>query len=302
VESKRTANSGPRRVRPTSYLLRSSHFLLLTCALGVALHGQAPAFDVASVRANRSEQTENSIQLLPNGRFIATNATPRSLILRAYALHDSQLIGAPEWIDRERFDINAQAAAPPPYGPEGMIPMLRTLLAERFALRSHTDSRQLPAYLLVRPREGRLGPRLRPSEADCSGNRVLTQDEIRASVRDGWPPCGMVFVVSFTTKTAAGTAVEMRFRRTATLLDDLAASFQGAVGRPVLNRTGLEGRYDVEYSYAPQPADPGVTSAFRPDTPGLLAAVEEQLGLKLEAERTDVPVLVIDSVERPSEN
>jgi uncharacterized protein (TIGR03435 family) len=94
----------------------------------------------------------------------------------------------------------------------------------------------------------------------------------------------------------------MRFRRSATTIDELAASFTGAVGRPVVNRTGLEGRYDVEYSYAPQPADPGVTSAFRPDTPGIFAAVEEQLGLKLDAERTEVPVLVVDAVERPSEN
>jgi uncharacterized protein (TIGR03435 family) len=112
----------------------------------------------------------------------------------------------------------------------------------------------------------------------------------------------MVFVVNFTTRTPAGSAVEMRFRRSATTIGDLAAAFAGAVGRPVVNRTGLEGRYDVEYSYSPQPADPGVTSAFRPDTPGLFAAVEEQLGLELEAERTEVPVLVIDGVERPSEN
>jgi uncharacterized protein (TIGR03435 family) len=281
---------------------RPEPWALLSLVCGAALSAQAPAFDVASVRANRSEQTENSIQLLPNGRFVATNSTLRSLILRAYKLHDSQLINAPEWIDRERFDIDARVATPPRDGPEALIPMLRTLLSERFGLRSHTEPRPIPAYVLTRAREGRLGPQIRPTEADCSGQRVPTQEEIRAAVRDGWPPCGMVFVVNFTTRTPAGSAVEMRFRRSATTIDDLAAAFPNAVGRPVVNRTGLEGRYDVEYSYAPQPADPGVTSAFRPDTPGLLAAVEEQLGLKLEAERTEVPVLVIDAVERPSEN
>ena len=276
--------------------------LFLVLLVAASLHAQEPSFDVASVRANRSEQTENSIQLLPNGRFVATNSTLRRLILRAYNLHDSQLIGAPEWVDRERFDIDARAATPPRDGPEALIPMVRTLLSERFALRSHTELRQLSAFVLTRAQEGRLGPQIRPTEADCSGQRVPTQEEIRASVRDGWPPCGMVFVVSFTTKAAAGAAVEMRFRRSATSIDDLAASFPNAVGRPVVNRTGLEGRYDVEYSYAPQPPDPGVTSAFRPDTPGLLAAVEEQLGLKLDAERTEVPVMVIDGVEPPSEN
>ena len=282
--------------------LRPEPWALLSLAFAVALHGQAPSFDVASVRANRSEQTENSIQLLPNGRFVATNSTVRSLILRAYKIHDSQLSGAPEWIDRERFDIDARVASPPADGPEALIPMLRTLLVERFALRLHTEQRQLPAYVLTRAQGRRLGPQIHPTKADCSGQNVPTQEQIRASVRDGWPPCGMVFVVNFTTRTAAGSAVEMRFRRSATSIDDLAAAFPSAVGRPVVNRTGLEGRYDVEYSYAPQPPDPGVTSVFRPDTPGLLAAVEEQLGLTLEAERTEVPVLVIDAVERPSEN
>ena len=277
-------------------------FAAVALSIAVVLDGQGPSFDVASVRANRSEQTDNSIQLLPNGRFVATNSTLRSLILRAYKIHDSQLVGAPEWVDRERFDIDARAAKPPAEGPEALIPMLKTLFTERFALRSHTESRQVAAYVLRRAQEGRLGPQIRPTEADCSGQRVPTQEEIRASVRDGWPPCGMVFVVNFTTRTPAGTAVEMRFRRSATSIDDLAAAFPNAVGRPVVNRTGLEGRYDVEYSYTPQPADPGVTSAFRPDTPGLFAAIEEQLGLKLQAERADVPVLVIDAVERPTEN
>src|SRR5688572_26729908 len=137
--------------------------LTLALAVAVALDGQEPSFDVASVRANRSEQTENSIQLLPNGRFVATNSTLRSLILRAYRFHDSQLVGAPEWIDRERFDIDARVATPPPEGPEALIPMLRTLLGERFALRSHIELRQLPAYVLTRAREGRLGPQIRPT-------------------------------------------------------------------------------------------------------------------------------------------
>src|SRR5688572_11291882 len=149
--------SQPWALRPGPWGL----FLLL--GIAVALQGQAPAFDVASVRSNRSAQTENSIQLLPNGRFVATNSTLRSLILRAYKLHDSQLIGAPEWIDRERFDIDARAATPPPDGPEALIPMLRTLLIERFALRSHIELRQLPAYVLTRAREGRLGPQIRPT-------------------------------------------------------------------------------------------------------------------------------------------
>jgi uncharacterized protein (TIGR03435 family) len=270
---------------------------------GPPLLGQDVTFEVASVRASAAPEAESSIRLLPNGRFTATSTTLRTLILRAHKLHDSQLIGYPEWIDVERFDIDARTASPPAEGPEALMVPLRALLAERFDMRTHADTRQLPAYVLrLGRRDGQLGPQIRPTQADCSGQKVLSQDEIRATVRDGWPPCGMVFVVSFTTKASAGTAVQMRFRRSATTIEDLAASFQGAVGRPVVNRTGLEGRYDVEYSYSPQPADAGVTSAFGPEAPGVLAAVEEQLGLRLEAERTDVPVLVVDSVERPTAN
>jgi uncharacterized protein (TIGR03435 family) len=270
---------------------------------GRPLLGQDAGFDVASVRASTPSQAESSIQLLPNGRFTATNSTLRSLVLRAHKLHESQLIGYPEWIDAERFDIDARTASPPAEGPEALMVPLRALLAERFNLRTHPDTRPLPAYVLrLARRDGQLGPQIRPTQADCSGEKVLSQEEIRATVREGWPPCGMVFVVSFTTKAAAGTAVQMRFRRSATSIADLAASFQGAVGRPVVNRTGLEGRYDVEYTYSPQPADASVTPAFGPEAPGLLAAVQEQLGLELEAERTDVPVLVVDSVERPTAN
>jgi uncharacterized protein (TIGR03435 family) len=282
-------------------------FLAVAVVLVPALHGQAAVFDVASIRpsvsSGASGPAEGNINPMPNGRLVATNATVRSLILRAHKLHDSQLIAAPDWIDRERFDIDARTAAPPANGPETLMIPLQALLAERFGLRTHAESRQLPAYMLKLARRDRqLGPKIRPTEADCSGQRVLTQEEIRASVREGWPPCGMVFVVTFTSKSAAGAALQMRFRRSATSISDLAASFQGAVGRPVVNRTGLEGLYDVEYSYSPQPADPGVTSAFGPAAPGLLVAVQEDLGLELEAERTEVPVLVVDAVERPSAN
>ena len=288
------------RRRSTKYACAMS----LVFAVFVApLWSQDPRFDVVSVKANTGGQTETSTSELPQGRFAATNATLRSLILRAYKLHDSQLIGAPEWAGAERFDIEGRTDAPPRGGTEVLMPMLRTLLAERFGLRAHAETRQLPAYVLTRARrDGSLGPQIRTTEADCSGASVPSPDEIRASVRNGWPPCGMTFVVNFTTKTATGSSVQMRFRRSAITMDDLAPAFQSIVDRPVLNRTGLEGRYDVEYSYAPQPADPGVQSAFGPEAPGVLAAVEEQLGLKLEAERTEVPVLVIDAVQRPSEN
>ena len=284
--------------------MRMRPLLAVVCALlGVSLlAGQEPAFEVASIRPTQSTQA-GEIRPMPNGRFLATNATPRSVILRAYGLVDSQLIGAPPWLDAERYDIDARAAAPPVDGPESLLPMVRSLIVERFKLKARPDSRELPAYALTFARRDRqLGPLIRPTEADCTRATTLTQDEVRAAARDGWPPCGMVYVVSFVTGTAGGNLVKMRIRRSGVTLQALATSLQPTVDRPVVDQTGLDGRFDVEYAYAPQPPTPGVESPFGPEAPMLFVALEEQLGLKLESRRMNVPVLVIDSIDRPSEN
>lgn len=283
--------------------MRSSALLLAAALLtSFAPAAQPAAFDIVSVRPNVSDTRDETTSILPK-RFSVTNHTLRSLILRAYRLHDSQLIDAPGWIAVERFDIDARVETAPADGAAGLTPMLQTLLADRFALRVRMETRQLPAYTLTRlRRDGSLGPQLEPTAADCAGQENLTLEEIRASVRDGWPPCGMAFTVMFTTRMPAGTSVQARVRRTAVSIDELAPALQSLVDRPVLDRTGLEGRFDVEYSYSPRPADPGVVSAFGPEAPGALAAVEEQLGLKLTSERTEVPVLVVESVQRPTAN
>jgi uncharacterized protein (TIGR03435 family) len=283
--------------------MRMRPLLAVVCALlGVSLlAGQEPAFEVASIRPTQSTQA-SEIRPMPNGRFLATNATPRSVILRAYGLVDSQLIGAPPWLDAERYDIDARAA-PPVDGPESLLPMVRSLIVERFKLKARPDSRELPAYALTFARRDRqLGPLIRPTEADCTRATTLTQDEVRAAARDGWPPCGMVYIVSFVTGTAGGNLVKMRIRRSGVSLQALATSLQPTVDRPVVDQTGLDGRFDVEYSYAPQPPTPGVESPFGPEAPMLFVALEAQLGLKLESRRMNVPVLVIDSIDRPSEN
>ena len=108
-----------------------------------------------------------------------------------------------------------------------------------------------------------------------------------------------MYVVSYTTGGPDGV-VKTRFRRSASLMKDFAQSLQNQVGRPVVDRTGLDGRWDIEYSFAPRPA--ADVPGFAENVPSLGAALEEQLGLKLDSERTDVPVLVIDSVDRPTEN
>src|SRR5690349_3367376 len=112
--------------------------MLLVAAFSPIGTAQEPAFEVASIRPNPSEGPTD-IRPMPNGRLTTNRASTRSLILRAYRLHDSQLVGGPAWIDVDRFDIDARAAAAPVGGPEALMPMLRTLLGARFNLRTHVE-------------------------------------------------------------------------------------------------------------------------------------------------------------------
>jgi uncharacterized protein (TIGR03435 family) len=277
---------------------------LVVCVVAALLPAaaQEPSFDVASIRRNQSAAPASEIRPTPFGRFTATNATTKGLVLRAYGLVDAQLIGAPPWLATERYDVDARAAAPPD-GPDALIPHLRRLLVERFKLEAHPDRRELPAYALTfARRDHQLGPQIRPTTTDCTRATTLTQDEVRAAARDGWPPCGMAYFVSFVTTTPAGNAVKMRVRRSGITLEALATALQTNVDRPVVDQTALGGRFDVEYSFTPQPPTPGVESVFGPEAPTLFVALEEQLGLKLESRRLNVPVLVIDSIDRPTEN
>jgi uncharacterized protein (TIGR03435 family) len=112
-----------------------------------------------------------------------------------------------------------------------------------------------------------------------------------------------VVTISFLTTSSDGTpGSKIRVRRSGVTLADFATSLQGQVGRPVVNRTGLDGLFDVEYSFAPQPPSPSTELAAGANLPPILVALEEQLGLQLESERTQVPALVVESVERPAEN
>jgi uncharacterized protein (TIGR03435 family) len=294
--SNRQMDRQHRNQNPGSAIVLSLTLLLL---LLPHLAAQGPAFDVASIKPTIAS-ADSVIQARANGRLDATNTSLRSLILRAYAIHDSQLIGAPGWATTERFDLDARVDTTPPGGPEALMPMLRTLLAERFRLRVHTEMRELPAFVLtVTRRDRRLGSQIRPTQMDCTKPTQLTVDQIRAQARDGWPPCGMVYMVSYVAPAATGLANRMRVRRSGISMQDFATALQASVDRPVVDRTGLEGRFDVEYSFA---TASDIAAGTAGNQPLLVVALEEQLGLELDAQRTMVPVVVIDSVDRLIEN
>jgi len=259
----------------------------------MALHlsGQAPQLE--GVTVTRSPRTSATVvDPLANGRFVASNATVRNLLARAYGLHDSQLLKVPAWAGTDRFDIEAHATAVPPEGPEALLPAVRDMLTRYFGLRAHLETREMPAYVLTVKEPGRLGPRMRATQADCSpGRRPLTSEEIRAlAMEGGWPPCGLVFV-NVDAAPGLGSAPRNRVRRSAITAKDLAIRFQDNLDAPVIDRTALASRFDVEYTFA-SPA--GDRSPF-------VAAIDEQLGLTLVRQRVAVPVLVIDRVKRPFE-
>src|SRR5688572_29646392 len=159
--------------------LRMAPILALAAALAAPLLAQEPAaetFEVASVRINQTGDRTSYTDTEPGGRFIATNMPLRTLITSAYDLRSFELIGAPDWTGAERFDIVARAArefgpaAPGRPDPDKL--MLRSLLANRFALRVHRETRELPIYALTPARaDGRLGPRIRRSQTGCAAPR-----------------------------------------------------------------------------------------------------------------------------------
>lgn len=236
-------------------------------------------FDVASVKPHRAaDDVMFALQFHDGGRFTATG-TLRMLIRTAYSLQESQLVGGPGWMDGPLFDVVARAEGTPT--PEVMRLMLRQLLADRFTLRAHTESRTMPVYALMVARGERTpGPRLSPTTVDCDR-----------------PPCA----VRFTPGTLAASGMTMAA---------LAANLSTWVDRIVTDRTGLGGRFDLSLEWTPDrlpevplplaTSDLGPVDAVDPDGPSIFTALREQLGLELTADRGPADVLVIDRAERPT--
>lgn len=245
---------------------------------------QAPAFEVASVKPNSSGSDVQSGRSV-KGTITLTNMPLRALVGNAFGVRLDRVLGGPGWIDSERFDITARA--PGNASDEQIRLMLRALLAQRFTLVVHTEAREQPAYALVRARDdGRLGPNLIAS-SDCDKAAQFTP---RAPKADGKPPlpmpCGF---------RRWNDGRETVIRAGAQPIAPLVRALE--YDRQVIDRTELTGTFTFELRFAP----PNVSVASD-DTglPSLFRALQEQLGLKLDATRAPVDMLVIDSVERPT--
>lgn len=253
-----------------------------------------PSFDVASVKQNRSGEFFGSFGYEAGGQLVVVNNSVRTLIRSAYSLQSYQILGGPEWMNSDRYDVSARAAGNP--SEEQLKLMLRRLLDERFKLIARRETREIPIYALVVAGPGPpVGPDLRRARADCMA--IAADAEKRGIApqlpqpQGNRPACG--------TRSAPGLMMG-----TGVSMADVARNLAGPAGRMVVDKTGLTGAWDLDLKYVldqPPPPVPGLPPA-ETDGPSLFTALQEQLGLKLESQVAPVDVLTIVSIERPSEN
>lgn len=262
---------------------------------------EQPRFEVASIKRNTLND-RIVVSQGQNGRLMLRGYSLAMLVQSAYRVQEFQVVGGPDWIETERFDIeaieppaDATGAAPGPVAPGPGPPrprdlMLRALLEERFSLAVHKETRERPVYALVLARsDGTLGPSLTRSAVDCATAKGA--DACGTSVGPGY------IRVRGVTMAQLATAFS-RLTNTGSSLNRL-----------VVDRSALDGRYDAELRFTPEFVPPlpegrlpGGLPPVDPNGPSIFTAVQEQLGLKLDPQRGPVEVLVIDRVERPTEN
>jgi uncharacterized protein (TIGR03435 family) len=262
--------------------------IVVSGMLAVQLFAQAPpepAFEVASVKPNKSGSGDVHFGI-EGDRFTADNTPLKELIRVTYQVRDLQIIDAPDWIASERFNIVAKASAQ--LKPGVPPPELKQLMADRFGLRVHNETREMPIYALVlASAEGKLGPAVQRVDVDrCPEAMARAQARARSGAPATPPRPGQRMECGMRGSPNSRTGGSIGF-------GSLAQSISPVVGRVVIDRTGLTGTFDFELKWAQDPTA---------DTtgPSIFTALQEQLGLKLESTRGPVDVLVIDRVERPS--
>jgi uncharacterized protein (TIGR03435 family) len=285
-----------------------------TASVPAAQTPASPAFEVASVKPQKlgpggAFPGPIVIGFGSGGRFIAHNATLLWVIADAYGIPRSrtsqQISGGPRWINADLFNIEAKTATdwlPGSSGPTPeMFAMVRSLLAERFKLAVHTETKDAPIYSLVLTRRDRkLGPQLRPTPPECAA-------WLAARGRPGAPPRPPV---SGDRPCGVGRVARSTIARSGMTMSQLADLLSSRVERVVRDRTGLAGYFDLDLQWTPEQNTAGAVEAPGPSIPvavdptgaSLFTAIQEQLGLKLESSKGSVDVLVIDHVEKPTED
>jgi uncharacterized protein (TIGR03435 family) len=269
-------------------------------------------FEVVAIKGFDESYSGQVLMGMTPGRF--ESRLPVGVLLRqALQKADYQIVGAPGWMDTQRYSITAK----PPEGvpPTAMSVLLANLLKDRFQLATHLETREQPIFHLVMARpDRRLGPNIKPTSAECQATMEerLAAAKAPAAGRGGPPPslpsipgpndplpCGFV-------RNPPGRAGASGYAVT-----QLLTTLSDLTSRPVVDKTGLTGLYDYTLKYAPEPGRPpgllgllqppgAPPQAIDPDAPSLSVALQEQLGLKLESARGPVEVVVIDKLEKPT--
>jgi uncharacterized protein (TIGR03435 family) len=279
--------------------------LLASAAYG--LFGQSdahPAFQAASIKRNTALWSERSRRAMGVG----VNSSLLLLIQFAYAVHDSpmmghtipmptsQIVGGPAWIDSEGYDIDAKP--PANTSPNQIWTMWRTLLAERFKLRLHRETRELPIYVMTAAEKGFKLP-APPKDLGCVSFPAGTKPHQVPGKVD----CGYI-----SGPGSAGGFGWLGMRGRKVHMADLISELALVLDRPISDRTGFTAEFDVDLHFAPdqalqglgfRPGDPLAARATDPSLPNIFAALDQQLGLKLVPAKGPVEVLVIDHAERP---
>ena len=264
-----------------------------------------PSFDVVSIKRNTTNALgSNGSSERSDGGFTLINIPIGTLISRAYpGFPPIDMVGLPEWAMSERYDVSARSPLAKAT-PEERAAMMRAMLADRAKLIARVEKRDQPVYFLVLSRDdGKLGPGIKPSEVDCVAKQAADRAAAEAAAAAGTPPPprqipDMKGPVPPCTVRMTGPRMEGDMT-----MATLANFIRSAAGRWVVDKTGLSGSYRVVLEYDRMVSLRGPTTAPDPGgPPSVTTAVQEQLGLRLESGRAARETLVIDRLERPTEN
>jgi uncharacterized protein (TIGR03435 family) len=273
-------------------------FLVVASSAGIAVCQTQPAagrveFEVASLKPDLNHD-RFFIKTAAGGNLSAANISLKRLVAVAYSVTDYQIFSGVTWLESQTFDLEAKAGGPADLGQLRL--MLRSLLDDRFQLKIHKETRELPIYsLVVARKEGKGAGLVESPGGDCSA-AATSQDSPPNGSRGRAIPCGTV-------NPGFGRISGRRGH-----ISQLADRLSTILGRTVVDNTGLAGTYDIDLSWTPDPVmEPGQAPPPErsvPETSGLslFTAIEEQLGLKLKAGKGQVEVIVVDSAGKLSAN
>lgn len=265
----------------TTGCMLSSSPLLHALAQSASAPPAGPAFEVATIKPVEHDAKSGRYIIMQGvNRFVEKDYTLKLLIAAAYDLNPRAISGGPAWMDSDHYDILALTPGDTRPTHDQQMAMLRSLLADRFQLAFHREPREFSIYALEIAKGGaKLGTGLKPSTAPPS-----TPPQLISTVY----PDKLVLPA-----------------RNASMTDFVSLLQRAVLDRPVVDRTGLSGRYDFDLTWAPDETQFGGDVPVAPadaQNPPFFTAIQQQLGLKLEATRGPIQALVIDRAERPSAN